>query len=342
MEDRIIELLAGFLGDYGKQSGEWFSFNCPCCAEQKGVKSDDKYNLEVNPSPEVLAFHCWVCADTDGMRGPLSKLIKRYGGQKTFAEYRGILSDYKASRMYSLGRQPNDDELASDFKGDVEIVPPVGLKPLSEDDPMAKDALDYVHARGIDRHIIERYNMGYIADDPAAKYIDRCRVYIPSYDRFDEMTYWVGRDYTGKKDKMKYRNPKADKKNVIFNEGMVNWYEPVTLVEGPFDHIAVPNSIPLLGKTLDTDYLLYSTLIANAKSYVNVLLDDDAQKNAFKVYRLLEKTPLKGRVRIIECPAGYDAALMFEKHSQKGIISLLNSARRLSDYEMMDVFKRKF
>ena len=339
MEEKIIALLVRFLGDYGKNSGEWYSFNCPSCAEEKGVDADGKYNLEVNPSLDTLAFHCWVCKDTNGMKGPISKLIKRYGGPKILAEYRSLLAEYKSSRMYMLGGARNCDDLAADFHVVEEVQPPVGMKPLRKGDPEAEQALAYVYSRGITDKMIERFNLGYIANDRKAKFIERERVYIPSYDRFDEMTYWQGRDYTGKKDK-KTHNPKVSKDDFVFNEGMLNWYQPVTIVEGPFDHMSVPNSIPLLGKTLNPESVVYSAIVNQSKSNVNIMLDSDAKTSALKLYRLLEKTPLKGRVRLIECPDEFDPAKLFEVYGWKGVINVMNTARKLSEYELMDVFKR--
>ena len=238
-----------------------------------------------------------------------------------------------------LGGARNCDDLAADFHVVEEVQPPVGMKPLRKGDPEAEQALAYVYSRGITDKMIERFNLGYIANDRKAKFIERERVYIPSYDRFDEMTYWQGRDYTGKKDK-KTHNPKVSKDDFVFNEGMLNWYQPVTIVEGPFDHMSVPNSIPLLGKTLNPESVVYSAIVNQSKSNVNIMLDSDAKTSALKLYRLLEKTPLKGRVRLIECPDEFDPAKLFEVYGWKGVINVMNTARKLSEYELMDVFKR--
>ena len=49
---------------------------------------------------------------------------------------------------------------------------------------------------------------------------------------------------------MKYKNPPISRDVIVF-DGMINWNEPITLVEGVFDSFSVKrNVIPLLGKFL--------------------------------------------------------------------------------------------
>ena len=43
-------------------------------------------------------------------------------------------------------------------------------------------------------------------------------------------------------------NPEAQKEIIIFNEHLIDWNEPIYIVEGAFDSIFIPNSIPMLGK----------------------------------------------------------------------------------------------
>ena len=50
-------------------------------------------------------------------------------------------------------------------------------------------------------------------------------------------------------------------KDIIFNEFYINWDLPVYLVEGVFDSLRIPNSIPLLGKGVSP--LLLKRLLEN-------------------------------------------------------------------------------
>lgn len=335
MEENIVRLIETFLGEYGKHSGEWYSFNCPVCAAEKGVSADGKYNLEVKIDLSVKgcgAYHCWRCKETDGTKGTLVKLFKTYASKIVLDEFKEIVNEYREAKRYELF--DGTGIIPDEFEEDNELFLPNGFKPIRFSDENAHDAIEYLKGRGIDERIIKQYNIGYIGDDITIPYYYRNRIIIPSYNSFDGLNYWVGRDYTGRNKKRRYENAKAQKTQFIFNEGKVNWYEPITLVEGPFDHIVVPNSIPLLGKTLKSDYLLYKILVERAKSTVNVFLDYDAVTNAKSIYKLLENSKLNGRVRLIDCPDKYDASLIHEVYGKKGIIALLTRARKINEYEL--------
>ena len=332
VEEKVITLLVSFLGEYSKQCGDWYSFNCPCCAEENFGTPDDKYNLEVKVDMLVKGcggYHCWKCGDSNGTKGTLIKLFKKYAPQDIIYEFKEIVNDYRQAKKFELATNISD---LDDFVDADSLLPPKGLKMLSKNDQEAAQAYEYVRGRGITDKIIERFKMGYIAQN--SDYSLRNRVYIPSYDSFNNLTYWVGRDYTGM-NKQKAKNAKVAKHSIVFNEGKVNWYEPITLVEGPFDHIVVPNSIPLLGKVLNNDSAVLTALEKRSKSEINIFLDDDALSDAYRIYKFLNsKTDLKGRINIIKTPEGYDPSLIFQEYGPKGIIEMLCSSEKLSEYEL--------
>ena len=202
---------------------------------------------------------------------------------------------------------------------------------FTKDDRQTIYALSYLRKRGINDNIIKKFNIGYVGwtKEPNMSF----RIVIPSYDEFGDLNYYIARDYSGKNNKRKYNNPEVPKTSYIFNEGLVNWYEDITLVEGVFDHIVVPNSIPLLGKVLDENNALYSALVNRAMANVNVMLDGDAVKDAKKLYYKLEDSALKDRVRIIICDDGYDASTIYEKYGIDGIKTIMKSKRRLDDFD---------
>jgi len=333
MEESIINLICVFLGNYGKHSGEWYSFNCPECAAEKGVRYDNKFNLEVKVDLDVRGcgyYHCWRCKDINGTCGTIVSLFRKYASKAVMDEFRQIVSEYREARKYDLF----SDDIPDEFILDSELSLPNEFTPIRQSDDRASAAISYLSSRGITQDIIDRYNIGYTPNSKDVEYGIRGRIIIPSYDCFDSLNYWVARDYTGK-NKVRYKNPKAEKTKFIFNEGKVNWYEPVTLVEGPFDHIVVPNSIPMLGKSLDSEYMLYKYLVKYCKSTVNVFCDDDALYDAKKIYKLLNDSELEGRVRLIECPDGYDASLIFEKYGKRGILSLLSKAKKIKENSLV-------
>lgn len=330
-EQNIIRLLNGILGDSKRgyaSSGGWIEYNCPCCGEELG-HPDGKYNLAI--SLEELYGHCWKC----GYSAKLSRLIKKYGSAEDVAEYKTELNNLKESRSFTFGGGLND--AVEELDPIVELSLPEGFKLINKEDSHCHEALNYLYGRGVDDFLIKKYNIGYCGRGCG---IYSERIIIPSYDMFGDLNYWFGRDYSGKNKQWSKLNPKTDKKTIVFNEYYVNWYEPITLVEGPFDHIAVPNSIPLLGKSIDQDSMVYRTIKEKCHSTINILLDSDAVDDAYRMYKFLNKT-MRGNIRIIECPEGYDASDYHNDYGRQGIVQLLRSAHKLDGYTLAMVKEKK-
>ena len=74
--------------------------------------------------------------------------------------------------------------------------------------------------------------------------------------------------------------------NALIFEMFVNWNEPIVLVEGVFDAIAIRrNAIPLLGKF--PSKTLVMRLIEKKVENIYVALDEDAKKDAIKLSKFL-------------------------------------------------------
>ena len=114
---------------------------------------------------------------------------------------------------------------------------------------------------------------------------------------------------------------------IIFNEDKINWDATLYLVEGVFDHIVIPNSIPLLGKTISEK--LRGLLYKNTKADIVILLDDDAQEDAIRLYKSLNIGDLYNRVKMCTPPPNHDPSSIFEKWGSDGIVRLLKTSRRL-------------
>ena len=328
MFERIKDIVEEVIGSPRRETEGWTDYCCPYCALEKGVESDGKYNLAVNYGEDMKTksfFHCWRC----GTSGKLSKLLKDFGGDNHVKRYNKELSDIYNSALYCLDFKPEEEILQINA---VDL--PQDFRKIKMDDKYAKEAIEYLKKRGIGKYFIDYYNIGYVPYWSKDKQM-ACRVVIPSYDEYGELNYFVARDYTGKRNYRKYNNPDIKKTMFVFNEDKINWYEDVTLVEGAFDHIVIPNSIPLLGKTLKRDYATFKAIINKARANVNILLDDDAISDAKKIYYLLNSTSLRGRIRLIECPNGYDASDIYQKFGKRGIKRLMSLAKQLEDYELV-------
>jgi DNA primase len=285
--DYLITLLDGILGKHRKHndgSGQ-ISYDCPVCSyEIKGLeRGDRKGNLEVNYFRNV--FHCWSCGETHDTHGHLEQLIKTYGSKEDVNTY-NLLRNDKVEVKEKKFRKP---QLPKEF---------VKLSDLHDRLPIKIKAQKYLSERGITPQIIKDFNIGIAATGLYAN-----RVIIPSYDAEKNLNYFVARSFTG--EKLKYKNPTYPKEEIIFNESKINWLAPVWIVEGPFDSLFIPNSIPILGKVLHDK--LWNLLYAKATSVV-ICLDEDAWENSKKMYNTLNGGKLEGRVKIVHLPKDKDLA----------------------------------
>ena len=122
---------------------------------------------------------------------------------------------------------------------------------------------------------------------------------------------------------------------MLYNEEKIKWDADITLVEGPFDHIVVPNSIPLLGKSLKETHELFYHLRDKANANVNLWLDGDAMEDAKKIYGLLNHGKLKGKIRFIPSIENEDPSSIYEKYGKKGIIKCLQKAIMFEEKEII-------
>lgn len=306
MSYAISNVLESFLGrakSHDESRGQ-ITFDCPACSDEKSLsRGDGKSNLEVNYKKNV--FNCWACSDHNNMHGPIIKLIKRFGTKENIKDFL-VLSDGMNFEYKST-------------KKAVTLTLPEGFTRLSGNSHWtAKRANDYLRSeRGISDDIIEKYNIGITNVDLYTN-----RIIIPSYDSAGNVNYFIARAIT-KKLKPKYLNPEAEKSTLIVNEGKIDLNSTIYLVEGMFDHIVIPNSIPLLGKYI-SDHLFH--YLQNANGRIVIALDDDAYKDAIIAYNKLNTGNLLGRVYLCIIPKGYDPSKAFEKYGKDGIIKLLSQS----------------
>lgn len=312
MSEQILDILHPFLGSprkHSHNSGQ-VSYDCPACSEEKDMpQGDGKGNLEINYNKNV--FKCWACHNYNDMSGSLFKLIGRYGGKEAIAKYK--LLEPTLTQYYTRPREQ------------AKLKLPEGYLRLSDCDPNTmkySSAIGYLKDRGITDAMIDYYDIGYTY---IGKYHDR--IIIPSYDSSGVLNYFVTRSFE-KRIKPKYLNPEADKNAIIFNERKLNLDCTIYLVEGVFDHITIPNSVPLLGKYI-SDKLMATLLKANG--YIVILLDSDAVEDALVLYRKLNAGRLHGRVKLNIPPNGHDPSTIFQDYGAKGIKKLIESSYSPSD-----------
>lgn len=335
---KLKNILDFILGEskHELDSSMQLEYPCPHCIEKYGSNEIRKYNLSVSLSKNV--FQCWKCSSEgdEDMKGSIAKLIRLHGNEKLLEEYKSAIRSIRESKLYDLHFADFDVDTSMVEKEELKF--PTSFKRFKKGERNNYGALKYLEKRGIGWDIIEKYKIGYTEKEEVNKK-GSFRVVIPSYNALGELNYWVGRDYLPKSEKfatrLKYDNPKVEKKNIIFNEEKIQWDADITLVEGPFDHIVVPNSIPLLGKALNKNYKLYWDLITKANARINILLDSDIADNGKEIYSLLNHGRLYGKIRHIVPYLGKDPSEIYEKYGYKGIAKTLESAYEIPEYKLL-------
>lgn len=331
----LYDLLVSFLGEPRRElDGHNYEleFPCPRCIEEKGSNEQTKYNLAVNLKKQK--FQCWSCSQVhEDMKGSIVKLIKMYGNSRILAEYKRAIQNLRESELYKLNFDLEDFNISTQVAEKQELEIPGGYHPFRQGRSNPKAALSYLFSRGIGWDIINEFNLGYIEENEIKKLQDR--IIIPSYDKFGYLNYWTGRYYGRRKKAQKYYNPQTERKNIVFNEEKIQWDADITLVEGPFDHLVVPNSIPLLGKVLNESFRLYWDLLIKARANVNIFLDGDAENAAISVYKVLNHDALSDRVRLVPAMEGLDPSEIYQRYGYKGIAHCLSKSRKLSPLELL-------
>jgi len=308
MSDLLLDLITDILGEPKSQYGRGgqYQFNCPICSAEKGVRTDNKYNLEVNLDKNV--YNCWSCTDN---HGSIKKLVKLWGNKDQKRRLKILLPDEIS--VSSDGQKETFDGLPKEY-----IY--LGSNYSS---PTKDKALNYLKNRGLGNGFIERFKIGF-----AEKGKYGGRIILPSYDASGNINFFTTRTFTGQKPK--YLNPKIEKNDVIYNEHLLSWYSTIYFVEGPFDHLVVPNSIPGLGKIMSDE--VYKKISDNACADLVILQDGDAWKDSVELYKKLNQGKLRDRVRIIKLPEKYDISKIHELFGKEGIVKVLNSSFKLKEH----------
>jgi len=284
--DVLVELLTDVLGDPKQhyESKGQISFDCPVCAEEKGLDDGDgKGNLEINYIRHI--YKCWACGETHGTHGPLGKLLDGYATKQQ-------------KKIYNLIKP---EELQQQDKKRVRLRFPEGFTTFKDSNPRFIphiEAYKYLQSRGITDEMIERYKIGYTVTGEFAY-----RVIIPSYDKDGILNYFVGRAWVNKK--MKYKNPASvPKDEIIFNEQLLDWDKDIYLVEGAFDSFFLPNPLVMLGKKMSK--LIFETLYNKANANIIVCVDGDAWDDGLKIYNELNGGRLYNKIKMVKLPKDKD------------------------------------
>lgn len=281
----LVELLSEFLGDPHQhyESKAQISFDCPVCAEEKGLdKGDGKGNLEINYGKHV--YKCWSCSETYGTHGPLGKLFNQYATKQQKKLYDLIKPEELKKQELKKPKLRLPEGYVKFKDSNTRFIPHI-------------EAYKYLKSRGITDEMIDKFNIGYTVSGDFAY-----RIVIPSYNTEGVLNYFVARAWVPKK--MKYKNPSVPKDEIIFNENLIDWNKDIYLCEGAFDALFLDNAIVMLGKVMSK--LLFETLYNKANGNIIICCDGDAFKDGIKLYHELNGGRLYNKIKIVKLPEDKD------------------------------------
>lgn len=260
--DRLIDIIGPpAVPPDSKGNAVFFCQNC----------GHTKPHLIINVESEL--YHCWICEFKGrGIKWMLNKL--GYVEESRTFEWDG--KNIKARSIdgleaYLRGYTPKIGTVLSIPEGYTSLY-------KKRKDLMFVRGYRYLINRGITDDDILRYSIMFSPRD--------MRVLIPSYDKDFNLNYYITRTIEDVKF-MKYKNAEAEKKDIIFNEFMIDWSKAIILVEGIFDAIAAGhNAVPVLGSTVNYDFKIFQEIVKHRTDTI-LCFDPDASKKQMQVGSLL-------------------------------------------------------
>lgn len=296
-QTQVITFIEKVFGQ-GKLSnaGQNISVLCPICKEKNG-HGYSKKKLVIRTDNWVS--QCWVC----GHKGrTLVPLLKRFYPQLT----KDYVSTFLSSEQLSL-----TEEEEKTGKEEYVLKLPLGFELLAlSKSKQAWWIKKYLKERGItSERDMWYWKLGFTEeeDSPVAG-----RVIIPSFDSEGNLNYWTARS-TKRGKGQKYLNPEVKREAVVFNELNIDWSQPLTLTEGPFDLLKCnENATCLLGSSFDENYLLFQKIVTNNTPVV-LALDEDAKEKAFKIAKLLSSYSIDVSLMVVPETIGDVGAMTKEQ-----------------------------
>lgn len=299
------DLIVSIFGE-GSTSGDGkdIAVFCPIC--KKSPKSKKKRKLSI--SIETGIYHCWVC---ESKGKSLAKLIKYEIPN---------FKDLEKVREF-FGSEITEGESAEE---EVRLSLPEDFRLVTVENVRSSRIIKkYLFNRGMTEEDLYRFKVGF-----SEEFGFENRAIFPSLDEDLNLNFYVTRSVDEKVKFAKYRNCDASKKDIIFNEHLINWKKPVIIVEGIFDAVkAGPNSIPVLGSWIDMNHQVFKKLVQN-NSDVLLGFDPDAREKEMKVAKNLFQQGLN--VKIIQ-----NKEKDLGDHTHEEVKNLIQNAKPFDNIERM-------
>jgi DNA primase len=283
IHEKAKSFFNGIIGSPPKDLNKGESaYYCPFCNHHKR-KLQVRFDLD---SDKFGYYKCWVCEESGKS---LFTLLKKLNGSE---DQMDKLADLLGQRVRRRGKEEDEEKKSLELPEEYQPLWNPKVSGLTY-----KHAMRALKKRGLSAYDVVKHRLGYCS---SGDYMNR--IIIPSYSRDGSLNYFVGRAIWDS-EYLSYKNPPAPKSEIVGFEDLISFGLPITLVEGPFDAMAVKrNAIPLFGKTM-SDRLL-GKIISGGTQRVNVCLDPDAASDALKIAEKLVKEGIS--VHLVDLPEGKD------------------------------------
>ena len=259
-----LDILTQHLGSYKTMAGHNHYFECPSCHH---------HNKKLTIHIDKNVYSCFHC----GLRGRSFIWLLKVAGASNPNQYKKLFNETRQINLEDIDKLFGKEKVRKN-----KLSLPKGYEKIFRnlEKVFYKPAVEYLFKRGVTKEDILKYDIHYSVSEQ--------RILFPSYDREHNLNYYVARTIQPLQS-YKYKNATASKKDVIFNEHLIDWNAELYIVEGIFDAIlSRKNAVPILGSNIGTGSLLFKRLLQNNTEVV-IALDADAKKKMFKMINELVK-----------------------------------------------------
>lgn len=247
-----IQLLESVLGKGIKSNRDYYQFECPFHRGTHGPK--------LGVSLGTGGWKCWVCPNKGSK---ITSLLFKVNATKEQINQARILFQEK-----------------SNFKKEEvsNLTLPKEFIPLWQHSGsfFFNKARNYLLGRGLTEQDFTKHRIGYCE---SGRYNDM--IILPSYNENGTLVFFTGRSFNHEAN-YRFAIPSNIDKNVILDENLINWQEPVILVESKLDAIIVRrNAVPLNGKQIPEK--LKKKIIEEQVPKIIFCLDGDALNDAMQL-----------------------------------------------------------
>ena len=246
-----------------RESRNQLRFECPFCKHRGKT-----FAVYI----ETFSVHCFYAECL--YHKSVMQFIMDFEGL-TYSEAFLRLKEYQ--RSFILPQKEHRDLTLSEHEGKF-----MSLSEIKKPYPLsARNSLLYLTKRCVTLEQIEKYRLGYRLDVRG-----QVQIVFPIYDIENKLRAWIERTLTGI-----YRvYPLGiNKGHLFFGLQIAKGYQTIVLCEGAFDVFAIgENALGILGKSL-SDMQFAQLLALKPKRNFIIVLDGDANKEAFRIVFKLSK-----------------------------------------------------